>query len=319
MAEEQSTPPPAPLISGDKQTDNKQAGAEKDPEQDKASAVVELIVSIALVFWVFSEILEAHEFKKLMVLAAVDCMFMIGVGHALYKLSKSIKTASISWVSTAILVAVVVYGNLNSPAFKIVPRGIFVSKEKPYHFISWRPNGVHVISPIEVEMRIEFTNLREKAMTVNSLQFEGKLANGKWEVMPIVITETGPMIWFTGTNWIYNGIGKPVTLASNTVVLMKELGKTTFPYLLNGRMINSGETIIGEIFLELPKDGFTGQMRCRLIDSLDGELLENVSAVTQERALSNSERITAEVTLWKSPDTFNDAIVRKYSKGFDSD
>ena len=63
-----------------------------------------------------------------------------------------------------------------------------------------------VLSPINVIMLAQFTNLRDEAMAVNSYQFEGRTTNGNWEIMPTIDIKAGSMISFVGTNLRLRGV-----------------------------------------------------------------------------------------------------------------
>jgi hypothetical protein len=86
------------------------------------------------------------------------------------------------------------------------------------------------------------------------------------------------MVWFYGTNWGTTGFGTTLRFEEGAM-LTSQFGEAVFPSLLNGRSIGPGVTVAGQIFLEAPKHGFDGAMRCRVIDGTDGEFLELVKPV----------------------------------------
>jgi hypothetical protein len=170
-----------------------------------------------------------------------------------------------------------------STAFKIIPREMYVETKTPRHFLMWDANGRFIPSPINVIMLAQFTNLRHKAMDVNSYQFEGRATNGLWEIMPTLDTKYGSVISFFGTNWGPNGFGIIFGSAKEGDVCDANFGDDVFPKMITGNTMQSGASLEGFFFLESPKHGFDGTMRCRVQTGADEEFLELVSPLNDKQ------------------------------------
>jgi hypothetical protein len=251
---------------------------------------VDFAAGLGLVVWVWSEMMATHEPSKLCVQWLIIVIFYIPV---CYYISRWRSSASLGWVLFSILsviTAVFAYSNTFSPAFSIIPRVRYAETKTPRHFLLWNINGREILSPINVIMAAQFTNLRDKAMTVNSYQFEGRTTNNTWETMPTMDIKMGRVVSFVGTNWGPNGFGIFLGPAKEGDVYTSSFGDNVFPEVLNERIIAPGGTVPGVFFLEAPQHGFDGAMRCRIRDSTDKEFVEMVSPLRGTNFLQTTLR-----------------------------
>src|SRR6267142_5072868 len=162
-------------------------------------------------------------------------------------------------------------------AFSIIPRLKYVELKTPRYYLIWN-NGQPVRSPIHVCMLAQFTNFRAKAMMINSYQFEGRTTNGTWEAMTTINPRLGHIGWFFGTNWGDSYFAEVMLRFEEGAMLLSDYGDGVFPSVLNGKSIPAGATVTGNVFLEAPKHGFDGTIRCRVVDATDGEFVELVKS-----------------------------------------
>lgn len=252
------------------------------------SARVEFAGALGLVVWVWSEMMVTHEASKLCVQWLILVIFYVPVCYYTYRWIDSVRTKrriSSARIGKALffilcfVTAVFAYRNTFSPAFSIIPRQQYVEMKTPRHFIKWNSGGREILSPINVIMLAQFTNLRDKAMQIDSYQFEGRTTNGTWEIMPTIDMMPGNMISFVGTNWGTQGFGMIFGRAKEGDIATTSFGDNVFPEILAGKIIAAGGTVSGVVFLEGPKHGFDGTMRCRIQDAVDKEFVELVSPI----------------------------------------
>jgi hypothetical protein len=122
---------------------------------------------------------------------------------------------------------------------------------------------------------------RDKALTINSYQFERQTTNNTWELMPTIDVKDGTPIGMVGTNWGTNGLGIVLGPVKEGDAVDCRLGTETFPEAFNGKITVPGGTIAGTFLLEGPKHGIGGSIRCRIKDSTDHEF---VALVSQDHA-----------------------------------
>jgi len=250
---------------------------------------VEFAGALGLVVWVWSEMMVTHAASKLCVQWLILVILYVPVCYYAYRWIDSARTQRrISSVRIGkalffflfFITAIVAYRNTFSPAFSIIPREQYVEMKTPRHFIKWNINNRIILSPINVIMLAQFTNLRDKGMNINSYQFEGRTTNGPWEIMPTIDIKMGSMISFVGTNWGTQGFGIILGPVKEGDITITSFGDEVFPEVLFRKTIASGETVPGIIFLEGPKHGFDGTIRCRIQDAVDGEFVELVSPLS---------------------------------------
>jgi hypothetical protein len=292
-------PTATPEPSGDKQPS---AGNPSDAGQGANSRFppskrVEFAGALGLVVWVWSEMIETHEASKLCIQLLILVIFYVPVCYYTYRWIDSARTkrrissARIGknlFYILSVVTAIVAYRNTFSPTFSIVPREQYVEMKTPRHFIEWNINSRVILSPINVIMLAQFTNLRDRAMEINSYQFEGRTTNGTWEIMPTIDIKAGSMVSFVGTNWGTQGFGIVLGPVKEGDVVATTFGDDVFPEILNGKTITSGGTVVGVIFLEGPKQGFDGTIRCRIRDAVDREFVELVSPLQQTKPLQTT-------------------------------
>jgi hypothetical protein len=202
-------------------------------------------------------------------------------------------------------------------AFSIIPRENYVEMKTPRYFLSWLPNQRRTLSPINVLMFAQFTNLRHDYMTINSYQFEGRTTNGNWEIMPAIDITAGHVTWFYGTNWGYNGFG--ITLKfEEGAALTAGFGDDIFPSILNGKTIGPHQTLSGYFFLEGPKHSFDGTMRCRVIDSTDNEFVEIVKPTQATNYLKTFVQNGGGMSMERESEDVSKAPIIRYSEVFNS-
>jgi hypothetical protein len=285
--------PSAPLEpSGDKQS---AAGNSSDkhgqfPNRKKStfppSKRVEFAAALGLVVWVWSEMMVTHDVSKLCVQWLILAIFYVPVCYYIYRWLNSRRIGKWLFVILALVTAAFAYQNTFSPAFSIVPRAQYVEMKTPRHFLMWNINNRVILSPINVILFAQFTNLRDEGITINSYQFEGRTTNGTWEIMPTIDMKYGSMISFAGTNWGKQGFGIVLGPVKEGDVFTTSYGDDVFPEVLYGKNIESGGTVTGIIFLEGPKHGFDGTIRCRLRDAVDREFVELVSPLQETNFLN---------------------------------
>lgn len=246
---------------------------------------VEFAAALGLVVWVWSEMMETHDVSKLCVQWLILAIFYVPVCYYIYRWLNSRRLGKWLFVILALVTAAFAYRNTFSPAFSIVPRVQYVEMKTPRHFLKWDINNRVVLSPINVIMFAQFTNLRDKAMIINSYQFEGRTTNNTWEVMPTIDIQLGSMISFVGTNWGTQGFGIVLGPVKEGDVTTTSFGDDVFPEVLFGKTIASGGTVNGIVFLEGPKHGFDGTIRCRIRDAVDREFVELVSPLQKTNYL----------------------------------
>jgi hypothetical protein len=249
---------------------------------------VEFAAALGLVVWVWSEMMGTHDISKLCIQWVIIAIFDVPVCYYFSKWINSARFGHILFFLLCFVTAAFAYRNTFSPAFSIVPRAQYIEMKTPRHFLKWNMNGRVILSPINVIMLAQFTNLRDEGMAINSYQFEGKTTNGTWEIMPSIDMKYGSMISFAGTNWGNQGWGILLGPVKEGDVFIQSFGDNVFPEILFGKTIASGETVSGIIFLEGPKHGFDGAIRCRIRDSVDREFLELVSPVQEKPFLQTT-------------------------------
>jgi hypothetical protein len=250
-----------------------------------ASKRVDFAAALGLVVWVWSEMLVTHEPSKLCVQWLIIVIFYVPVCYYVSRWRNSAPLGYALFCILSVVTAAFAYSNTLSPAFSIIPRVRYVETKTPRHFLLWHPNGREILSPINVIMAAQFTNLRDQAMTINSYQFEGRTTNGNWETMPTIDIKLGIVISFFGTNWGTNGFGIVIGPVKEGDVVTSSFGDNIFPKVLNGRVVAPGETVPGALFLESPQHGFDGTMRCRIRDSTDKEFVATVSPLRGANSL----------------------------------
>jgi hypothetical protein len=249
---------------------------------------VEFAAALGLVVWVWSEMIETHGVSKLCVQWLILAIFYVPVCYFIYRWLNSPWIGKSLFVVLALVTAGLAYRNTFSPAFSIIPREQYVEMKTPRHFIKWNMNNRVILSPINVILLAQFTNLRDEGMTINSYQFEGRTTNGTWEIMPTIDIKMGSMITFLGTNWGKQGFGIYLGPAKEGDKAQTYFGDSVFPEVLFGKTIASGESVAGVIFLEGTKHGFDGNIRCRIRDSIDREFVESVSPLQGKQWLKTT-------------------------------
>jgi hypothetical protein len=275
--------------SGNQQPAANKSGGKHNPfpkrKKFPPSKQVEFAAALGLVVWVWSEMMETHDVSKLCVQWLILVIFYIPVCYYIYRWFGSSRIGKGIFTILAIVTAVFAYRNTFSPEFSIIPREQYMEMKTPRHFIKWNSGGREILSPINVIMLAQFTNLRDKAMQINSYQFEGRTTNGTWEIMPTIDMRAGSMVSFVGTNWGTQGFGLILGTVKEGDITTTSFGDNVFPEVLNGKIIASGGTVSGVVFLEAPTNGFDGTMRCRIQDAVDKEFVELVSPVQQTERL----------------------------------
>lgn len=300
-------PSTAPEPSGDKQPAAPGSSQKSDglPEEKLApsnsgkrkksrfpnSKRVEFAAALGLVIWVWSEMIETHDASKLFVQWLIITIFYIPVCYYISKWRNSARIGHGLFYILSFATAGFAYQNAFSPAFSIIQREQYVETITPRHFLLWDINGRKILSPINVIILAQFTNLRDKAMTINSYQFEGRTTNNAWEIMPTIDIKLGRMVSFVGTNWGAQGFGMILGPVKEGDVVATSFGDEMFPEILSGKIIDSGGTVPGCIFLESPKHGFDGTMRCRIRDATDQEFVELVSPLQSKTPLKTTIQI----------------------------
>jgi len=241
---------------------------------------VDFAAALGLVVWVWSEMMVTHDFLKLCVQWLILFIFYFPVCYYISKWCDNARIGYVLFIALSIATAAFVCCNTFSPAFSIIPREQYVEMKTPRHFIKWNINNRVILSPINVIMLAQFTNLRDKGMNINSYQFEGRTTNGTWEIMPTIDIKMGSMISFVGTNWGTQGFGIVLGPVKEGDITTTSFGDDVFPEVLFGKTIVPGGTVPGIIFLEGPKHGFDGTIRCRIQDAVDGEFVELVSPLS---------------------------------------
>jgi hypothetical protein len=247
---------------------------------------VEFTVSLGLVLWVFSEMLDTHEALKLAAQAIIITVFCISVCYYLSKWTGSPRLAYGIWFLSVAVTIIFACRNSISPSFIIILSEKYIEMKTPRYFLLQNVNNRYIRSPINVILMAQFTNLRDKALAINSYQFEGWATNGVWEIMPTIDIQSGTPVAFIGKKWGTNGIGIVLGPVKEGDVVYSRFDGDFFPEALNGKIIVPGGQVAGTFFLEGPKDGFNGKIRCRIKDSADHEFTEMVS-VSKAKYLEN--------------------------------
>jgi hypothetical protein len=246
---------------------------------------VDFAAALGLVVWVWSEMMVTHDFLKLCVQWLILVIFYFPVCYYVSKWRDNTRIGYVLFITLSLVTAAFAYRNTFSPAFSIIPREQYVEMKTPRHFIEWNINGRVILSPINVIMLAQFTNLRDEGMTINSYQFEGRTTNGTWEIMPTIDIKMGSMVSFVGKKWGTQGFGIVFGPLKEGDVATTSFGDDVFPRVFIGKTITSGGTVAGVIFLEGPKQGFDGTIRCRIRDAVDREFVELVSPLQQTKPL----------------------------------
>jgi hypothetical protein len=153
-------------------------------------------------------------------------------------------------------------------------------------------------------------------MTVNSYQFEGHTTNKTWEVMPTIDVKFGQVVMFYGTNWGSHYFGVTMGMPEGATMAF-QFGEDVFPSILDGKAIGPGVTVSGFIFLEAPKYGFDGTMRCRIRDAIDDEFVELVKPLQASNDL-NTYTHAGQGTAWIPPQVdISKLPVLRYSETLD--
>lgn len=279
---------------------NNQGGGDKRTpgEKRKSNNRKARIVAIFAIIEVFSLVLwqqadEFSGFSAVIIHWVSKCGFLAGGAYLAHEFSKQIGWIIIVWLGWASLCLLMILAPIKpAPSFKIIPRLEYIEMKTPRHFLMWNINGRYILSPINVIMLVQLTNFRDKPMKVNSYQFEGKTTNNTWEIMPTINMESGGnrIISFVGTNWGTNGFGIILGPAKEGDVYYYRFEKdeNIFPNVLSGKTIEPGGVVDGFVFLEGPKHGFNGQMRCRILDATDNEFTEIVESANSSNYLKTS-------------------------------
>jgi hypothetical protein len=188
------------------------------------------------------------------------------------------------------------------PTFSITAYQQEVELNKPRRFLLWNVNGRNVLSPVHVNVLADLTNLKDTPLTIKSFDFEGRTTNGNWETMPLIDPRFGHLIWTTRAD---GDLRQPV--------FRQEYGTNVFPAVLVSRKIARGDTITGEIFLEAPKHGFTGDIRLRIRDATDVEDVQLMRPpVPITNFLSNIPTVSG-FQGFREPEDVSKLPIRRYS------
>ena len=155
----------------------------------------------------------------------------------------------------------------SEPAFSFVPMEKYVELKNPRYLLSWlygSPDN-RILSPINIEMYADFTNLKDTPLTIKSYQFEGQTPNGEWEILPTIDIKDGRLDFLSNTNFDLK-----------QMVFLVDCGSNVFPSILDDREIRAGETITGSVFLEAPTNWFGGSIRLRIRDGTDTDYVEEI-------------------------------------------
>ncbi|MGZ4973533.1 MAG: hypothetical protein ACXWDN_12300, partial [Limisphaerales bacterium] len=246
--------PSAPIKDrGDMKPLTNQSASEPSKKRSRfpTSKRVEFVGALGLVIWVLSELMATHDGSKLIVQWLIISLFLVPVCYYISKWVRNSAAGHLLYYPLIVIVAVIAYLNSLTPAFSVVAEEWYFETKNPRHFLYWNINNRHVRSPINGLMLVHFTNLRDKAMSVSSYQFEGRTKSNTWEVLPSMDVSGLPMASYVGKKWGTNGFrGLILGPINDGDTFVNTFGDDVFPKTFRGRIIAPGATVLGYAFLE---------------------------------------------------------------------